>query len=436
MDNGNVGVGVTAFAAGTRFGVVGGNVGIGTSSASSVLSVIGNGLFGADWGGKVAPVNGLAIQGSLGIGTSTANSLLSVAGNAHIGSLYQSIVAPNNGMFVDGNLGIGATTSNNKLDVWGNVSIGGSLNIQSTVTLPQYNCAGFNNGGKLTIGSAGAIQCADDAGSASSLSGTGSANSIAFWTNGTTLSNDSTDFAWDSTNNFLSIGDHTSVPTETTAGQLALGSTTLGGAGGRIWAFSNGRQFRFQSVANSADYSEYLQQEDTSEPGDVMVLSDTGFESVKRSTSSYDQNVLGVVTKYGTSNNQGACADEVSCNRGNDPKWANVGMLGQVYTKVSTENGNIKPGDPLTTSNAQGVAMKATKAGRIVGYALDTFDGTKSGMDLWDHPPTDADQPKDITVTLPGQSPKVVRQGKILILLQASWFDPDAPPLLIYQIYP
>ncbi|OGK51563.1 hypothetical protein A2966_05190 [Candidatus Roizmanbacteria bacterium RIFCSPLOWO2_01_FULL_41_22] len=71
------------------------------------------------YSGLTTPTNGLAVSGNVGIGTTTANSTLSIAGNAHIGSLYQSITAPTNGLFVDGNVGIGATTSSNKLDVWG-----------------------------------------------------------------------------------------------------------------------------------------------------------------------------------------------------------------------------------------------------------------------------------------------------------------------------
>lgn len=223
------------------------------------------------------------------------------------------------------------------------------------------------------------------------------------------------------TSNHVVFGDFIATSNLTTQGELELGSTGTLSSGGRIWTNSNGRNWRFNSVANSADYSEYLQQSDTSEPGDVMVMSKTSYETVSRSTKPYDQNVLGVVTKYGTSNNAGDCWDGTACDRSADPHWANVGMLGQVYTKVSVENGNIQPGDPLTTSSVTGVAMKATKAGRIVGYALDTFDGTKSGNDLWE---LGASGTWD--ATLPSGS--TVKAGKILILLQASWYDPSAPP--------
>ncbi|TSC85693.1 MAG: Protein containing Hedgehog/intein hint domain, C-terminal domain, partial [Microgenomates group bacterium Gr01-1014_7] len=86
-------------------------------------------------GGAATISNGLAVSGNVGIGTTTANSTLSVAGSAHIGGIRQGIAAPANGLFVDGNVGIGATTSNNLLDVWGNARITGTLGVDSTGTL-------------------------------------------------------------------------------------------------------------------------------------------------------------------------------------------------------------------------------------------------------------------------------------------------------------
>jgi hypothetical protein len=36
------------------------------------------------------------------------------------------------------------------------------------------------------------------------------------------------------------------------------------------------------------------------------------------------------------------------------------------------ENGTVSAGDPLTSSSTPGAAMKATKAGKIIGYALES----------------------------------------------------------------
>lgn len=71
-----------------------------------------------------------------------------------------------------------------------------------------------------------------------------------------------------------------------------------------------------------------------------------------------------------------------------------VGFVGQVYTKVSTMNGNIIPGDPLTSSSIPGVAVKAVSAGQIVGKAMEALECTSC-------------------------------EGKILVSISVSWYDPS-----------
>ncbi|MEK7124691.1 MAG: hypothetical protein AAB877_03380 [Patescibacteria group bacterium] len=50
--------------------------------------------------------------------------------------------------------------------------------------------------------------------------------------------------------------------------------------------------------------------------------------------------------------------------------------------KVNTENGLIKIGDVLTSSSTPGIAMKAIKAGPIIGIAMSGFDGDGAGTVL------------------------------------------------------
>jgi len=50
--------------------------------------------------------------------------------------------------------------------------------------------------------------------------------------------------------------------------------------------------------------------------------------------------------------------------------------------KISTENGPVKSGDILTSSSIPGVAMKATKAGPIIGFAMNAYDGSETGTVL------------------------------------------------------
>ena len=87
------------------------------------------------------------------------------------------------------------------------------------------------------------------------------------------------------------------------------------------------------------------------------------------------------------------------------PEWANVGMLGQVYVKVSLENGEIKAGDPITTSSSPGIAMKASQSGRILGSALQPWNGTQV---------RDNDAPQQ---ALPDSV------GMVLAIVQPTWFE-------------
>lgn len=48
--------------------------------------------------------------------------------------------------------------------------------------------------------------------------------------------------------------------------------------------------------------------------------------------------------------------------------------------KVSTKNGDILPGDYITTSDIPGVGMKATEAGRVIGKALTGLSGSGEGV--------------------------------------------------------
>jgi hypothetical protein len=48
-----------------------------------------------------------------------------------------------------------------------------------------------------------------------------------------------------------------------------------------------------------------------------------------------------------------------------------VKTAGMTYVRFTDKNGKIKKGDPVTSSNIPGVAMKATDSGMILGVALE-----------------------------------------------------------------
>jgi|GEM_PF-1313297 len=114
----------------------------------------------------------------------------------------------------------------------------------------------------------------------------------------------------------------------------------------------------------SYDFAEMFPSSEVLEAGDVVVF-DTQSEHVRRSAQPYDGGVAGIV-----STRPGFLAGDAK--DGDYP----IALAGRVPTKVSLENGTIAVGDALTTSSRAGYAMKATKAGPIVGYALEPYDGS------------------------------------------------------------
>lgn len=53
-----------------------------------------------------------------------------------------------------------------------------------------------------------------------------------------------------------------------------------------------------------------------------------------------------------------------------------VGLTGRVPVQVTTENGPINPGDPITISSIAGVGMKATQSGTIIGRSLESYSNS------------------------------------------------------------
>ena len=124
-------------------------------------------------------------------------------------------------------------------------------------------------------------------------------------------------------------------------------------AAGHIFAHSN---------SHVGDVAEYFPVSGYSEPGDLIALDPETPDKYVVSTSAYNPYVMGV---YST-----APSVLVNSPDAGEP----VGLSGRVPVKVTTENGEIKIGDYLTSSSTKGHAMKATKAGYTIGRALDVLD--------------------------------------------------------------
>jgi hypothetical protein len=115
------------------------------------------------------------------------------------------------------------------------------------------------------------------------------------------------------------------------------------------------------------------------EPGDVLVLSGDREGGVEKATRAHDARVAGVFSTRPAV--LGADKDGVTRV---DPDDVPVAIVGIVPTKVSAENGPIRPGDLLTTATVPGHAMKATPVvvsgvalhatGTILGKAIGSLE--------------------------------------------------------------
>jgi len=128
-------------------------------------------------------------------------------------------------------------------------------------------------------------------------------------------------------------------------------------------------------IDSGADLAEiYSTNDETVEMGDVVSLDSNLKTGMKKSQMAYDQSVLGIVSAK-----PGLLIGDVDSE---GVKALPVALSGRVLVKVNTEGGIIKAGDPLTSSSTLGVAMKAIKAGTIIGTAMSDFTGEGTGQIL------------------------------------------------------
>lgn len=162
-----------------------------------------------------------------------------------------------------------------------------------------------------------------------------------------------------------------------TTGRTLFRVSSGGQVAARQAIFSHGSTTNCTGVdAPSTGCIDYAEDMPTQEmnllPGELVIIkTDTGEEfSVQRSDKAYDALLLGIVSTkpaivIGNSVRQGDFALERI--GGSVP----VALAGRVPVKISLENGPIRKGDYLTSSSRPGRAMKATRAGRVIGMALE-----------------------------------------------------------------
>jgi hypothetical protein len=153
---------------------------------------------------------------------------------------------------------------------------------------------------------------------------------------------------------------------------LASASANLGNSSANSGAFifDHGIQTRNGSYDVAEDYPT---RDNTLQPGDLVSIDQNERGFVKKTTEAYDYTVLGV---YSTNPALRLSQQDAFIDGGH---VVPVALAGRVPVKVSTESGEIKPGDYLTPSSTPGVAMKATKSGGIFGQAMEGYMGDPSG---------------------------------------------------------
>src|SRR5688572_23407887 len=131
--------------------------------------------------------------------------------------------------------------------------------------------------------------------------------------------------------------------------------------------------------ADLAEYFDVEGEKNSYEPGDVLMISQTGDRQVAKSSGAYSTLVAGV---YATK--PGLMLTEHNAEQDQLDQMVPMGVIGVIPTKVCTEGGAIKRGDMIVTSSITGVAMKAdpdkVKVGQVIGKALEDYNGNGVGL--------------------------------------------------------
>ncbi len=156
------------------------------------------------------------------------------------------------------------------------------------------------------------------------------------------------------------------------------GSVKLTAGSGASVTFSDGtiQSTAWNGVLSGGDYAESVNvsgERDEYQPGDVMVIDPASEGNFLKSSTPYSTAVTGIYsTKPGVIGRRQLTA------RTHMKEEVPMAMTGIVPTKVTAENGPIKPGDLLVTSSKPGYAMKGTDRtkmlGAVIGKAIGHLD--------------------------------------------------------------
>jgi len=126
-----------------------------------------------------------------------------------------------------------------------------------------------------------------------------------------------------------------------------------------------------------ADLTEYVRVRDGAssyEAGDILEIDIDQPDLFKKSEKVYSQKLVGVVSKTGSV----ILGEEgVEFDKNFKPKnHVQLALAGRLPVKVM---GPVAIGDAITSSDISGIGMKATRNGRVVGFALEPYTGVGIG---------------------------------------------------------
>jgi hypothetical protein len=162
-----------------------------------------------------------------------------------------------------------------------------------------------------------------------------------------------------SDNGYVGIGTMSPISMLDVAGQIHA-------AGGIVFPDGSTQNTAFNSTLCGGDYAEAVDvtgERHNYGPGDVLVIDPNSPGKFLKSAEPYSTAVLGV---YSTKPGVLGRRQESQKNDDEVP----MAMVGIVPTKVSAENGAIKPGDLLVSASTPGYAMKGTAPSRMLGAVI------------------------------------------------------------------
>jgi hypothetical protein len=151
-----------------------------------------------------------------------------------------------------------------------------------------------------------------------------------------------------------------------------VGEISFMASGSAVHGFQNTGSFIFSNGITTAtgayDVAEdYPTRDDTLMPGELVAIDDNEAGFVTKADKTRNRNLMGVYSE-----NPGFRLSQKDSHI-DGARAVPIALVGRVAVKVSTENGPIKAGDPLTISSKAGVAMKATQPGMVIGRAMGTL---------------------------------------------------------------